>query len=66
MVVGSSSVFNTLLGAGLVDEVRLLLYPVVLRGSLPLFTVPERTDLTLVDSRTFETGVLGLTYTTAR
>lgn len=64
MVVGSSSVFNTLLGAGLVDELRLLVYPVVLRGALPLFTVPERTDLTLVDSTPTETGVLALTYTT--
>ena len=66
MVVGSCSVFNTLLGAGLVDELRLLVYPVVLRGSLPLFTVPDRTDLTLTESDTYDGGVLALTYTTAR
>ena len=65
LVVGSSSVFNQLLGAGLLDEVRLLVYPVVLRGQLPLFTGPERTDLTLTASRTFDTGVLGLTYVTS-
>ncbi len=66
MVVGSSSVFNALLAAGLVDELRLLVYPVVLRGSIPLFSVPERTDLTLTASQAFATGVLALTYTTAR
>jgi dihydrofolate reductase len=66
MVVGSSSVFNTLLGAGLIDELRLLVYPVVLRGQLPLFTVPERTELQLTSSRAFDTGVLALTYAPAR
>jgi dihydrofolate reductase len=66
MVVGSCSVFNTLLGAGLVDELRLLVYPVVLRGSLPLFTIHERTDLRLAESIAFDTGVLGLTYTTRK
>jgi dihydrofolate reductase len=65
LVAGSSSVFNQLLGAGLVDELRLLVYPVVLRGQLPLFTVPERTNLELTASRTFDTGVLGLTYVPA-
>lgn len=64
LIAGSSSVFNQLLGAGLVDELRLLLYPVVLRGSLPLFTTPDRVNLTLTSSQTFDTGVLGLTYTT--
>jgi dihydrofolate reductase len=65
LVTGSSSVFNELLGAGLVDEVRLLVYPVVLRGQVPLFTLPERTDLQLTASRTFDHGVLGLTYATS-
>lgn len=65
LVAGSSSIFNLLLGAGLVDELRLLVYPVVLRGALPLFTTPDRVDLTLTSSRTFDTGVLGLTYTAA-
>jgi dihydrofolate reductase len=64
MVVGSSSVFNTLLGAGLIDELRLLVYPVVLRGSVPLFTVPQRTDLSLTASQAFE-SVLALTYVPA-
>jgi dihydrofolate reductase len=65
LVAGSSSVFNALLGAGLVDELRLLVYPVVLRGELPLFSTPDRVDLTLTSSQAFDTGVLGLTYQTA-
>jgi dihydrofolate reductase len=64
LIMGSSSVFNQLLGAGLVDEVRLVVYPVVLRGQVPVFSVPERTDLTLTSSETFDGGVLGLTYST--
>lgn len=64
LIMGSASVFNQLLAAGLVDQVRLLVYPVVLRGELPLFSVAERTDLTLTDSQTFDGGVLGLTYAT--
>jgi dihydrofolate reductase len=66
LVVGSASVFNELLAAGLVDELRLLVYPVILRGSVPLFTVPERADLTLTGSQVFTTGVLGLVYSTKR
>jgi dihydrofolate reductase len=64
LLAGSSSVFNQLLAAGLVDELRLLVYPVVLRGAVPLFTTPERVDLQLTETRTFSTGVLGLTYST--
>jgi hypothetical protein len=39
-------------------------YPVVLRGSVPLFTVPQRTDLSLTASQAFE-SVLALTYVPA-
>ena len=41
-----------------------MVYPVVLRGQVPLFTVPQRTDLTLTSSETFDGGVLGLVYST--
>ena len=68
MLVGSASVFTTLFSAGLIDELRLLVYPVVLRGRLPLFSGSEqpqpRRDLTLVESTAFDSGVLGLTYST--
>ncbi len=66
LLAGSSSVFNQLLAAGLVDQLRLVVYPVVLRGALPLFTTPDRVNLTLESSQTFDRGVLGLTYRPAR
>jgi dihydrofolate reductase len=64
LISGSASVFNQLLVAGLVDEVRLLVYPVLLRGQLPAFTGTARLDLTLTSSETFDGGVLGLVYRT--
>jgi len=64
LIAGSGEVFNILLGAGLVDELRLLVYPVVLNGSIPLFRSTAKTVLKLTSSRTFDTGVVGLTYVT--
>jgi dihydrofolate reductase len=64
MVAGSGSVARTLLAAGVVDELRLLLYPVVLGdGHQLLFAPQSRAALTLADAQTFASGVLGLTYT---
>jgi dihydrofolate reductase len=52
-----------LLGGGLLDELRLMVHPVILGGGKPLFE--ERVDrdaVKLVDSRMFATGVVYLTY----
>ena len=52
-----------LLGGGLLDELRLMVHPVILGGGKRLFE--ERVDrevLKLVDSRMFATGVVYLTY----
>jgi dihydrofolate reductase len=45
---------------GLVDEYRLIVYPVALGQGLPLFTEPRA--LELLRSRTFGTGAVALTY----
>ena len=60
---GSATLVRSLLGHGLVDELRLLVHPLVLGSGAKLFddsmaSVP----LELVASRTFATGVLDLTY----
>ena len=63
LVFGSGDLVNTLIKHGLVDEYRLMIFPVVLGSGKRLFR--EGSDsraLELMDSKTFETGVLYLTY----
>ncbi|KHL11777.1 dihydrofolate reductase [Mumia flava] len=48
--------------AGLVDECRLFVWPVVLGGGKPALPRGARTDLELADERRFDNGVLSLRY----
>jgi dihydrofolate reductase len=60
---GSATLVRSLLEKGLLDELRLLVHPLVVGKGAKLF--PEDTqavNLELVDSRTFSTGVIDLTY----
>jgi dihydrofolate reductase len=62
-VLGSGALVRSLLRDGLIDELRLMVHPVILGGGKRLFEDDEdRKALTLVDSRTFATGVVYLTY----
>jgi dihydrofolate reductase len=62
-ISGSATLVRSLLGQGLLDELRLLLFPVVLGSGQRLFdTFTERLPLSLLDSRTFSGGVVRLTY----
>jgi len=63
LIQGSGELLQTLLANDLVDEYRLLLFPVVLGSGKRLFgsgTVPSA--LTLVDTRATSTGVVASTY----
>jgi class 3 adenylate cyclase len=67
VVYGSPDLVDELLGHDLVDEYRLLIYPVILGSGKHLFR--DRIDthhLRLVESRTFESGVVLLIYRPAR
>ena len=65
-ITGSGALVRSLLREGLLDELRLLVHPIAVGNGKRLF--PDgyaQTPLKLVDSRTFDTGVLYLTYAPA-
>jgi dihydrofolate reductase len=64
---GSVTLVRSLLAAGLVDELSLLVHPIVVgEGRLRLFAEDSpKVPLQLTASHTFETGVLSLTYVPA-
>jgi dihydrofolate reductase len=63
LVGGSGELADTLLRAGLVDELRFLVSPVVLGSGRRFFKDGSPpTTMELVEAVTFGTGVLGLTY----
>lgn len=59
---GGVSFARSLVGAGLVDEYRLVVHPVVLGAGQSLFEGTETFDLELVDAVRFPTGTQALTY----
>ena len=62
-IIGSGALVRSLLGEGLLDELRLMVHPIVLGSGKGLFEEGgDRKALELVDSRTFGTGVVYLTY----
>jgi dihydrofolate reductase len=65
-VTGSGTLVASLLRAGLLDELHLLVHPIVVGKGKRLFaTEGEARGLRLADAQTFSTGVLNLTYTPA-
>jgi len=64
MISGSVSLVRSLLLADQLDELHLLVHPIVLGKGARLFDdIGTELPLTLTESRTFGTGVLALTYT---
>ncbi|MGI9091148.1 MAG: dihydrofolate reductase family protein [Gemmatimonadaceae bacterium] len=67
LVFGSADLVNTLMGQDLIDEYRLMVFPVVVGGGKHLFVDGlDTTVLKHVDTKTFESGVVVLTYEPAR
>jgi dihydrofolate reductase len=64
LLFGSGELVNTLMGQDLVDEYRLMIFPVVLGSGKRLFGDGSATtkSLRLADSWTFASGVVVLTY----
>ncbi len=63
VIYGSASIVQALTTLGLIDEYQLLVHPVVLGGGKRLFKEgSDRTALRLVETKTFDSGVVLLTY----
>ncbi|WP_211221533.1 dihydrofolate reductase family protein [Ktedonobacter racemifer] len=63
MVFGSPRLAHSLMHLGLIDEYRLFLHPIVVGDGVPLFKdINEVKNLTLVESKTFDNGVVHLCY----
>lgn len=65
LVAGSRTLVHALIGHGLIDEYRLMIFPVVLGSGRRLFPeTQDKTVLRLADTRTFSSGVVVHTYCT--
>src|SRR5205085_4151087 len=63
-ITGSGTLVRTLLRDGVLDELNLLVHPIVIGSGKRLFDEGSgQIPLKLVDSQIFSTGVLSLTYT---
>ncbi len=64
---GGASLTNCMMKEGLVDELWLSVHPILLGKGKPLFhTQDKRTQLTLLHSKTYETGLVSLRYGVSR
>ena len=63
---GGAGLTTSLMNLGLVDELSLAVYPILLGGGKPLFNNLEGSiKLALVDTRKYSTGLISLTYNIA-
>jgi dihydrofolate reductase len=65
ITVGGSELAGQALAAGLVDELRLLLNPIIVGGGKPALPDRVRTELELIDERRFQGGVVHVRYRVA-
>ena len=65
VIYGSGRLTETLRAAGLIDEYRLLICPIVLGRGRRLFTGTAPSEFTVTDSRTAPSGMVLLTFAAA-
>ena len=66
MIHGSGTLVHTLMQHNLIDEHRLLVYPVVLGSGKRLFKDGSSATLKLVETKAFSSGAVLLRYQPAR
>ncbi|WP_420148874.1 dihydrofolate reductase family protein [Spirosoma sp.] len=60
---GGADLTTSFISEGLVDELFLAVHPIILGAGKPLFqNIKDRVSLTLIDSKTYSTGLVSLTY----
>jgi len=60
---GGAEFISSLMNLNLVHEIWLSVHPVILGGGKPIFVdLKRRTDLKLIDTKTYNTGLVSLTY----
>lgn len=63
--IGGATLVSSLMNLGLIDEVRLVIHPVILGQGMTLFkNVKERHALKLLEAKPLESGMVRLTYNT--
>ena len=67
IAIGGATLAAEAAAVDLIDEYRVMLYPVLVGGGIPFFPRDERrVDLELVETRTFDLGVVYLRYRVTR
>ncbi|WP_037857666.1 dihydrofolate reductase family protein [Streptomyces sp. NRRL S-340] len=67
IAIGGATLAAEAAASGLIDEYRVMVYPVLVGGGIPFFPRHERrVDLELVETRTFSSGVVYLRHRVAR
>ncbi len=66
LIFGSCTFVQTLIARDLIDEYRLMVFPIVVGSGKRLFADGEKKVLKLVETKTFSSGVVVLTYEPAR
>ncbi|MDX2526350.1 dihydrofolate reductase family protein [Streptomyces europaeiscabiei] len=67
IAIGGATLAAEAAASGLIDEYRAMIYPVLVGGGIPFFPQRERrVDLELVQTRTFDSGVIYLHHRVAR
>ncbi|CAI3116872.1 dihydrofolate reductase family protein [Acinetobacter baumannii] len=63
VILGSPRFAHYLMQLGLIDEYKITVSPVLIGSGLPLFQgIQEKTNLKLIENKTFASGAIGLHY----